>query len=94
MTENSIWSIFGLFRKAFDDSAKRIANIYTIFCNSGQRGVVDTFTLFLSSVKDKCRICTAQSLSLFFFFFFFLFFLFCFCLLLLDFYINCGLKID
>ena len=41
MTKNSI-SEFSDIRVVANDSATRIANIYTVFCNSGRRGVVDT----------------------------------------------------
>ena len=55
MTKNSISGIFGLIREAFGDSDTSIANIYTLFCNSGRRGVVDALTVLLSNYI-KCGL--------------------------------------
>ena len=64
MTKNNI-------SRAFSDlSVKRsaIPNIYTIFCNSGQRGVVDT------SLEYDCQLSYWHLAIVLYIFFFFLFY--------------------
>ena len=69
MTKNSILCIFGLIHEAFGDSATRIPNIYTMFCNSGRRGVVDT------SLEYDCQL-SYWHLAIVFFLYFTLEFLY------------------